>query len=112
MDSQTMIYYTTKVQTCLKRKHRGKANAVKSPELEARFGISGPILREVVNELRCRGYPICSDNSGYYYAETEAELAATIRQLNSRIGKIAKAKSGLVRAMENYTDDGQARLPF
>ena len=83
-----MIYYTTKVQTCLKRKHRGKANAVKSPELEARFGISGPILREVVNELRCRGYPVCSDNSGYYYAATAAELAATIRQLNSRIAKI------------------------
>ena len=107
-----MIYYTTKVQTCLKRKHRGKANAVKSPELEARFGISGPTLREFVNELRRRGCPICSDSSGYYYAETEAELAATIRQLSSRIGKIAMAKSGLVRAMENYTDDGQTRLPF
>ena len=101
-----------KLLSCLKRRHKGRENAVKSPELEARFSIRGTALRAMVNELRCRGHPVCSDERGYYYAETEAELAATIRQLSSRIGKIAKAKNGLVRAMEKYTDDGQTRLPF
>lgn len=101
-----------KLLNCLKRRHCGRNNAVKSPELEARFGIRGTALRAMVNELRCRGYPVCSDDSGYYYAETEAELTATVRQLNSRISKIAMARNGLVRALEKYTDSGQTRLPF
>jgi hypothetical protein len=43
---------------------------------------------------------------------TEAELTATIRQLCSRISKIAKAKNGLVRAMEKLAPNGQTRLPL
>ena len=101
-----------KILNYLKRRHRGQSNAIKSPALEARFGISGRELREVVNELRCRGYPVCSDDSGYYYASNEAELTATIRQLNSRISKIAMARNGLVRAMETLADSGQTRLPL
>ncbi len=97
---------------CLKRRHRGRANAVKSPELEARFGITGGALRALVNDLRCGEHPICSDENGYYYAVNEAELTATIRQLNSRIGKMAMARNGLVRAAARYTDDGQTRLPL
>ena len=97
---------------CLKRRHFGRANAVKSPVLEARFGISGRVLREAVNELRCNGHPVCSDENGYYYASSEAELLATIRQLNSRISKIAKAKNGLVRTAKKYKDDDQLRLPL
>jgi len=80
--------------------------------LEARFNISGRALREIINELRCRGHPICSDENGYYYASNEAELSATIRQLNNRISNIAKARNGLLRAMEGLVDDGQIRLPI
>ena len=97
---------------CLKRRHRGRANAVKSPELEARFGITGGALRALVNDLRRGEHPICSDENGYYYAVNEAELTATIRQLNSRIGKMAMARNGLVRAAARYMDDGQTRLPL
>lgn len=97
---------------CLKHRHFGRANAVKSPALAARFGISERSIRDIVNALRCAGHPICSDEFGYYYAKTEAELAMTIRQLNNRISKMALARNGLVRAMEKYTDNGQTRFPF
>jgi hypothetical protein len=80
--------------------------------LEPRFGVSGREIRDIVNELRCGGHPICSDDSGYWYAANESELTATIRQLNSRIGKIAQARNGLLRAAAKYTDSGQLRFPL
>jgi hypothetical protein len=97
---------------CLKRRHLGRENAVKSPALEARFGIRGTVLRAMVNELRCRGQPICSDESGYYYAKNEAELKATVSRFSSRIGKMAKARNGLARALKRYASNGQLRLPL
>ena len=101
-----------KLLNCLKRRHCGCAYAAKSSVLEARFSISGRALRDTVNELRCQGHPVCSDENGYYYASSEKELTATIRQLNSRISKIAKARNGLVKAAKKYADDGQTRLPL
>ena len=41
-----------KLLNCLKQRHRGRMRAAKSPVLEARFGISGRALRDIVNELR------------------------------------------------------------
>ena len=74
----------------IRRMHTGRDYAVSSPELERRFGLRGATLRKHINTLRCRGYPICSDESGYYYAASYMELSDTIRQLNSRIVKIAR----------------------
>ena len=56
--------------------------------------------------------PICSSDSGYYYADTEEELQRTIRQLRSRIKKIAHAERGLTKALEQFTDSGQISLPL
>ena len=56
--------------------------------------------------------PICSSDSGYYYADTEEELRRTIRQLRSRIKKIAHAERGLTKALEQFTDSGQISLPL
>ena len=74
---------------------KGKSNAVTSKELEAAYGISGSEIRNVVNEYRCRGFPICSGNKGYYCAATMNELAQTIDHLNGRIKRIQEAKNGL-----------------
>ena len=105
MDKDALLHY-------LKRKCTGQRNAASSPALEALFRVRGAALRKAVNTLRCEGHPICSGDEGYYYAETEAEVTATIRQLTSRISKIAGAKNGLVRAAERYTDNGQTSLPI
>lgn len=58
------------------------------------------------------GIPICSFDGGYYYAATEEELRRTIRQLRSRIKKIAFAERGLSRTLPDYEDTGQLSLPL
>ena len=83
-----------------------------SRELEAAFQIRGPDLRRLINSLRGDGVPICSSASGYYYAGTEEELRRTIRQLRSRIKKIAHAERGLTKALEQSIDSGQISLPL
>ena len=93
--------------------HCGEACAVSSRELERVFDIRGPDLRRIINRLRGEGHPICSFDYGYYYAETEEELQRTIRQLQSRIKKIAHAERGLIKALrEQFTDSGQITFPL
>ena len=40
--------------------------------------------------------PAPSDLDGYYYADNQHEINATIAQLSSRIQKIAQARDGLL----------------
>ncbi|MFG6373890.1 MAG: hypothetical protein K1W04_07105 [Oscillospiraceae bacterium] len=88
----------------------GEQAAVTSRTLEGVFHIRGPDLRRRINRLRGEGVPICSFDSGYYYAETEEELQRTVRQLRSRIKKIAHAERGLAKALEAFSDSGQITL--
>ena len=92
--------------------HKGEANAVTSRELECSFQMRGSELRREINALRGDGIPICSFEGGYYYAATEEELRRTIRQLRSRIKKIAFAERGLSRTLPDYEDTGQLSLPL
>ena len=69
-------------------------------------------LRLEINALRGDGIPICSFEGGYYYAATAEELERTIRQLRSRIKKIAFAERGLSSALPDYVDTGQLSLPL
>ena len=80
----------------LRKYHTGGEKAVPSHRLEAVFSMKGSEIRRYVNLLRCEGVPICSGESGYYYASTYEELEATVRQLNSRIEKIAMARNGII----------------
>lgn len=99
------------ILTYLRQNHTGKNRAIQSSELEARFHIQGAKLRVMVNTLRSDGHPICSDESGYFYAATRAEVRYTIRQLRSRISKIVGAMIGLVHSLERLPDDsGQISL--
>ena len=97
----------------LKEYHTGERNIVSSRELETAFQIRGPELRTVINTERGKGFPICSTDKGYFYAETEEELQRTIRQLRSRIKKIAHAERGLTKALrEQFFDSGQITFPL
>lgn len=80
----------------LSRHHRGKAKAVFSRELERLFSIDGRNLRRKIHSLRKDGYPICSDESGYYYAETQQEINDTIFRLNELVTKVSNARTGLL----------------
>ena len=89
----------------LEHYHRGQSKATSSKELEVAFSIKGTELRQMVNKLRSEDYPICSDANGYYYPACIREVQATAAQLNSRIVKIAKAKSGLMKYINENTTD-------
>ena len=84
-----------RLQKILEREHQGKDNAIVSRALEERLGCKGTIIREMVNELRSAGVPICSDRNGYYIAKSREELDRTIVQLKSRVKKIQSAIDGL-----------------
>ena len=97
----------------LNKYHTGERNIVSSRELETAFQIRGPELRNVINAQRGQGFPICSTDKGYFYAETEEELQRTIRQLQSRIKKIAHAERGLTKAQaQRFPDSRQIALPL
>lgn len=91
---------------------RGESRAVTSRELGTVFGLRSRELRKIANRLHCAGVPICSSEYGYFFAGNEQEPSRTIRQLISRIKKIAAARCSLISAQALYTDDGQISLPL
>ena len=83
------------LHTYLMKNHQGRNHAVSSKTLEAVFHIKSVAVRKAVNSLRSNGIPVCSDENGYYYAVSQAEINATVAQLDSRIKKISTARNGL-----------------
>ena len=69
---------------------------VKSKILEARYGVGGVMIREVVHYLRaCMNEPICSDTNGYFYPKSKIEANHTLAQLKSRIKEISDVVNGI-----------------
>lgn len=90
MDRQTAI------REYLRKNHTGRENAVHSRELQRLFCLDGRTLRRKVHNLRADGVPICSDQDGYYYADTQAEINRTVGRLNTLVTKISNARTGLL----------------
>lgn len=58
-------------------------------------GMDGADLRSIVNALRCKGYPICACNDGYYWPGSDADLTAYLDIFQGRIADQAKALAGM-----------------
>lgn len=86
----------TAILRFLRSEAYGKENTHTSDEICKMFNINGAMLRGIVHDWRAKGYPICSDSGGYYYAKTQEELERTIKQLTSRANKIIEAVDGLL----------------
>lgn len=80
----------------LRKNHTGREKAVYSRELERLFNLNGRSLRRRISSLRQDGYPICSDGSGYYYAENQREINATVSRLNEFVTGVCNARTGLL----------------
>lgn len=80
----------------LKKYHTGKRNAVHSAELERRFSLDDRAVRRKISALRKEGYPICSGDMGYYYAESQKEINSTIGRLNNLVTGVSNARTGLL----------------
>lgn len=82
----------------LRKYHTGRSKAVYSCELERLFSLDGRTLRRKISSLRQDGFPICSDETGYYYAETQEEINDTVCRLNSLVLRISNARTGMLYA--------------
>ena len=92
MDTRTAIC------SYLKKYHVGRDNAVHCNELEKMFGVDRRTVQRSINLLRREGFAICSDRNGYYYAETQTEIDATIKRLNSQVQNMSTARNGMLYA--------------
>ena len=82
----------------LKEHHTGKSRAILSRDLQRLFSIDGRNLRRKICALRQDGCPICSDESGYYYADNQKEINQTVYRLNGMLTKVSNARTGLLHA--------------
>ena len=82
----------------LKKNHIGKERAVHSEELERLFSLSDRGVRRRISELRKKGVPICSNEKGYFYADTQKEINSSVSHLNELLLGISNARTGLMHA--------------
>ena len=82
----------------LKEHNTGKSRAILSRDLQRLFSIDGRNLRRKISALRQDGCPICSDESGYYYADNQKEINQTVYRLNGMLTKVSNARTGLLHA--------------
>lgn len=73
---------------------------VKSTQISEALGIATPTVRELVNELRCEGYPICSCHKGYYIATSYDDLKRTIASMEHRVAAMNDAILGMKLALD------------
>ena len=86
----------TGILECLKKYHTGKRNAVHSAELQRLFSLDDRAVRRKISALRKEGYPICSGDVGYYYAENKKEINSTVSRLNELMTGVSDARTGLL----------------
>ena len=96
----------TAIQEHLAQFHVGEANAIHCRELQNIFCLDGRTVRRKINRLRQEGVPICSNQHGYYYADTQAEISETVSRLNAIVMKITNARTGLLYSCEAPCGNG------
>jgi len=92
----------------LKDMHTGRDKAVRSGEIESGLEIPGTTVRAMVSYLRTGDQkegrppePICSDSSGYWYAEDPEDINKTMSHIRERRNQLNRVLSGLYQAREN-----------
>lgn len=80
----------------LKEEHTGKDKAVHSKELERLFHLNGRSVRRRIRALREDGYPICSDETGYYYAENQKDINRTVDRFNENVTGLSNTRTALL----------------
>ena len=80
------------------KNHVGEDNSVHSKKLEKRFGICPRTVRSYINKLRKSGYPVCSDDSGYWIAKNPHEVNKTMKRLGAFAGEVNNVRTGLAFA--------------
>ncbi len=90
---------------------RGQRGAIGGERLRRTFHTSENEVRKVVNRLRREGFPIASDQAGYFYAQTAGEVYATIRNLKKMQSGLDAAIAGLERSLQQFDGKGCGVCP-
>ena len=88
----------TAICAYLREHHTGKSRAIHSEDLQRLFCLDGRNIRRKISALRQAGYPICSDESGYYFADSQKEINNTVYRLNGMVTQVSNARTGLLFA--------------
>lgn len=70
-------------------------NRYSGRQLAKCLGIDTPMIRRIINDLRCDGVPVCANRKGYYLTTDEDEIRKTVESLERRIKHIQGAVNGL-----------------
>lgn len=81
---------------------RGKKKCASAKEIRSALRMSENELRKHVNRLRRECIPIGSSATGYYFAETAAEVYDTIKNLRQMRDGIDAAITGLECSMISF----------
>ena len=71
MMQQTNIALSARQMLVIAEIPTGRNHAIKVKDLSDRTGLTGRMVKQVINELRALGYPSC--NGGYFYPNPEDE---------------------------------------
>lgn len=58
-------------------------------------GKEGADMRQIINALRDKSYPICANTRGYFYPRSSRELSEYINSLQLRVNEMQKSIEGL-----------------
>ena len=61
----------------------------------------GANMRQIINALRKKDYPICSSGKGYFYPKTPYEVDKTIGSIEGRIASMKQVVAGLNNGRHN-----------
>ena len=68
---------------------------------ERRSGVEGGDMRSIIHALRVKGFPVCANGRGYFYARTDAELSKFILAMQNRLQSQEDALKGLKESFHN-----------
>ena len=93
--------------------HVGRENAITAGTIGERLGL-GKLkntypVREAIAELIKSGYPVCSDDKGFWQADTWQEVISCAEGLRDRGIKVIIRRRDLLRAAENYFNGNEQR---
>lgn len=85
--------------------HGSIDNPVPNKDISSSLQISEVYVRKKVNEARCKGFPICSCDKGYFISEDKSEILRTVQSLMHRTISVEKAINGLLTVIRSGLED-------
>ena len=78
---------------------------VPNRDISSSLKLSESLVRKKVNEARCKGFPICSCDKGYFISHDKGEILRTVQSLMHRTISVEKAINGLLTVIRSGLED-------